>query len=171
MATYFLHVRIILHIQRNCIVTLDYTVFDTKNTLLDSGETPLRYLHGGYGEIFDKIENTLEGKNIGESIRVLLNPKESFGEYKEDLVLVEARHGFEEDIAVGEHVEMLFNDDDQNDELLITYTVTDIQEDKVILDANHPLAGSSIIFDATVIGIREASSEELDSRLEHEPNS
>ena len=157
-----------MHIQKDAIVTLDYTVFDTNNTLLDSGETPLRYLHGGYGEIFDKIENTLEGKQIGESIHVLLNPKESFGEYKEELVLVEEKHGFEDDIAIGHHVEMIFNEDGHTNDMLITYTVTDIQDDKVILDANHPLAGSSIIFDATVIGIREASNEELDSRLEHE---
>ena len=59
-------------IKKNCVVTLDYTVFDTNKKLLDSGSTPLIYLHGGYGELFDKIEEVLEGKGVGESIHIEL---------------------------------------------------------------------------------------------------
>ncbi len=44
-------------------------------------------------------------------------------------------------------------------------TITDIYDDKVVLDANHPLAGTTIIFDATVIGIREATREEIETRI------
>lgn len=155
-----------MYIQKNCIVTLDYTVFDTENTLLDSGANPLVYLHGGYGDIFEAIERALEGKSVGESVHLELSPKDAFGTYQEELVLVEERNAFEEEIAVGQQVEMLFNEDEKSNEVLIAYTITDIYEDKVVLDANHPLAGVSIIFDATVLGVREATHEEIDAKTD-----
>lgn len=150
-------------ISKNSLVTLDYTVFDIDNNLLDSGATPLVYLHGGYGDVFGKIEKALEGKSVGESIHVQLTPQEAFGEYRQELVLVEERSMFEDDIAVGQNVEMVF--DDEDDEIMLTYTVIEIVDDRVILDANHPLSGVTILFDGTVIGIREATSDEIEKRL------
>lgn len=150
-------------ISKNSLVTLDYTVFDIDNNLLDSGATPLVYLHGGYGDVFGKIEKALEGKSVGESIHVQLTPQEAFGEYRQELVLVEERSMFEDDIAVGQNVEMVF--DDEDDEIMLTYTVVEIVDDRVILDANHPLSGVTILFDGTVIGIREATSDEIEKRL------
>lgn len=152
-------------IQKNCLVTLDYTVFDIENNLLDSGATALVYLHGGYGDVFEKLEKALEGKSVGESIHIQLLPQEAFGEYKQELVLVEERNMFEDDIDVGQNVEMVFSEDDGDDEMLLTYTVIEILEDRVILDANHPLAGVTIVFDGTVIGVREATSDEIEKRL------
>ena len=151
-------------ITKNCLVTLDYTVFDTENNLLDSGATPLSYLHGGYSDVFEKIEKALEGKSIGESVYVQLSPKESFGEYQEDLVMVEDRNQFEDNLQMGQQIEMVFSDTADED-ILMVYTVSDIQEDKVILDANHPLAGLTIVFDGTVIGVREATSDEIEAKL------
>lgn len=153
-----------MHITKNALVTLDYTVFDVENNLIDSGADPLVYLHGGYGDIFDKIEKALEGKNVGESIHMQLSPKEAFGEYKEELVLVEDRSMFEDDLAVGQNVEMVFSEN-EDDEIMLGYRVIEILEDRVILDANHPLAGVTIVFDGTVIGVREATSDEIEKRL------
>jgi len=155
-----------LTVKKNCVVTLDYTVFDTNNTLLDSGSQPLIYLHGGYNEVFHKIEKELEGKRIGDSIHLQLLPKDTFGEYRSNLVLIQDRSMFEDDLAVGQHVEMIFSEDEE-EEIMLVYTVSDIQEDRVILDANHPLAGITIMFDATVIGVREATTDEIEAKLHH----
>lgn len=164
MALPLLHVRIYVIISKNALVTLDYTVFDTENNLLDSGVNPLNYLHGGYGDVFVKIEDALEGKSLGESIHVELQPHESFGNYNEELVLIEEKSSFEEDIDVGQDVQMIFSESVDENEIMLTYRIAAIKEDKVILDANHPLAGIKIIFDATVIGIRAASDEEIEAR-------
>lgn len=145
-------------------MTLDYTVFDTNHELLDSGATPLVYLHGGYHEIFSKIERVLEGKSIGDSIHLQLPPEDAFGEYRGDLVTVEDRSQFEDDLEIGQNIEMIYGEDD-DEEIRLTYTVSEIQDDQVVLDANHPLAGVTIVFDATVIGIREASVDEIEERL------
>ena len=48
---------------------------------------------------------------------------------------------------------------------MLGYRVIEILEDRVILDANHPLAGVTIVFDGTVIGVREATSDEIEKRL------
>jgi FKBP-type peptidyl-prolyl cis-trans isomerase SlyD len=153
-----------LFVHKNCVVTLDYTVFDTNRDLIDSGATPLVYLHGGYREVFPKIEQAIEGKTIGDSIHLILPPEESFGEYRGDLVLVEDRSQFEDDLEIGEQLEMVVSDDD-DEEISLNYVVSEIQDEQVVLDANHPLAGVTIVFDATVIGIREASADEIEERL------
>ncbi|MCD8477999.1 MAG: peptidylprolyl isomerase [Sulfurospirillum sp.] len=157
-------------IAKNCLVTLDYTLFDTHNTLIDSGANPLIYLHGGYGDVFESIEKALEGKSVGDSIHLELSPKDSFGERQDTLVLVEDRALFDEAIAVGDEMEMVFGEGEE-DEMMMSYTITHIDEDKVVLDANHSLAGMSVVFDGTVIGVREATSEEIEQRLPHQVES
>ncbi|MDD2385064.1 MAG: peptidylprolyl isomerase [Sulfurospirillaceae bacterium] len=154
-----------MYITKNSMVTLDYTVTDADNHLIDSGAEPIVYLHGGYGSIFDKLEHALEGKTIGENVVVKLNANEAFGEYQNDLVLVEPRSSFDDTIAVDQQIEMIYGNEEE-DAIKIIYTVTAIEEDSVILDGNHPLSGLNIIFDTTVIAIRKASEQEINEHLD-----
>ncbi|HEY8856880.1 MAG TPA: peptidylprolyl isomerase, partial [Rugosibacter sp.] len=70
-----------MQIARNSVVTLKYTVKDPDGNLIDAGSAPLVYLHGGYGGIFDRIEEEIQGKVAGDSIEVKLQPEDAFGEY------------------------------------------------------------------------------------------
>ncbi len=148
------------------MVTLDYTVADHDNHLIDSGAEPIVYLHGGYGSIFDKLEKALEGKSIGENVVVKLTAEEAFGEYQNDLVLVEPRSSFDDTLEIDQQIEMIYGDDEE-EAVKIIYTVTAIENDTVILDGNHPLSGLSIIFDTTVIAIREANEHEIEEHLDN----
>ena len=150
-------------ISKNCIVTLDYTVCDSDGDLVDEGTTPIEYLHGGYDDIFPKIESMLEGKSVKDTLEVEMLAKEAFGEYDDKLVEVEDIANMPEGVQVGMHIEGSPADDDGAEALL--YTVTDIHDDRVVLDANHPLAGMDLMFSCTVIAIREASSDEIASAL------
>jgi FKBP-type peptidyl-prolyl cis-trans isomerase SlyD len=141
-------------IARNSVVTLRYNVKDTDGNVIDSGEQPLVYLHGGYGGIFDKIEEAIQGKATGDSLEIKLQPEEAFGEYDAEQVLIEPRSLFPGDIEVGTQFER--SDDDDR-----LYTITDITEDKVVVDGNHPLAGIALIFSCTVTDVREATAEEV----------
>jgi FKBP-type peptidyl-prolyl cis-trans isomerase SlyD len=141
-------------IARNSVVTLRYNVKDTDGNMIDSGEQPLVYLHGGYGGIFDKIEEAIQGKATGDSLEIKLEPEEAFGEYDAEQVLIEPRSLFPADIEVGTQFER--GDDDDR-----LYTITDITEDKVVVDGNHPLAGIALIFSCTVTDVREATAEEI----------
>ena len=149
-------------ISKNSVVTLDYTITDTAKNLLDSGADPLIYLHGGYNDVFAKIEQALDGKKIGDSITVQLTPKESFGEYDESLVTIEDRSEFDDQIFVGEQfVEIIEDEDDAIEDQKISYTIKEITKDKVTLDGNHPLAGIDVIFTAKVLDVRKATAKEI----------
>lgn len=149
-----------MNIAKDCVVKLDYSVNDTEKNLLDSGAEPLIYLHGGYDDIFKKLENELEGKKVGDSIRVQMTPQESFGKYDDSLIVIEERHEFDDDIFVGEQFQEII-DEENGQESEISYTITKITDDAVTLDGNHPLAGIDVIFEATVLEVRKATTKEI----------
>ncbi|MDD3342993.1 MAG: peptidylprolyl isomerase [Sulfurospirillaceae bacterium] len=151
-----------MNITKNSVVTLEYTIKDTQGHLLDSGADPLIYLHGGYNDIFAKIEKELDGKKVGDSIEVALSPKESFGEYDESLVSIEERGEFDDQIFVGEQfVEIIEDEFDEAEDQKISYTIKEITQETVTLDGNHPLAGIDVIFKAKVLEVRKATAKEI----------
>ena len=148
-----------MQVTKNTVVTLDYHVTDAAGEVVDEGRTPMRYLHGGYEDIFAKIEEVMEGKTIGVSVMVTLEPQEAFGEYDEDLVEVESREKFPAELEVGMQFEGGLSDTSAED--FVLYRVTDIVGDKVVLDGNHPLAGMTLVFHCTVTALRPASAQEI----------
>jgi FKBP-type peptidyl-prolyl cis-trans isomerase SlyD len=146
-----------MKITENSVVTLKFTVHDADGKLVDEGSQPLTYLHGGYDGIFPAVEAALAGKEEGEKVQIKLQPDDAFGEYDADLVRVEPRDRFPADIKVGMQFEGGAGDDDD----MLIFTVTDIADDKVVVDGNHPLAGMALTFDCTVTSVRAASKEEI----------
>jgi FKBP-type peptidyl-prolyl cis-trans isomerase SlyD len=116
-----------------------------------SAASEVAYLHGGYGQMFEALEKALEGKGAGESLLVQLEPEDAFGEYDAELLRVEALDRYGEGVAVGMEIE----------EGETLYTVTDVADGKVVLDANHPLAGMALRFSCVILSIREATREEV----------
>jgi FKBP-type peptidyl-prolyl cis-trans isomerase SlyD len=109
------------------------------------------YLHGGYGELLEALERALEGKGPGEEVSLQLEPEQAFGEYDATLLRVEPAERYGEGLEVGMEVE-----DDSR-----FYIVTDIAAGKVVLDANHPLAGMALRFFVEIITVRSANPEEI----------
>lgn len=152
-------------IVKNAVVTLNYTVRDSDGNMIDEGEQPLVYLHGGYDGIFPALEEALHGKSVGDTFRVKLQPEDAFGDYDEELVLVEDLSQFPDNVEVGMSFERVTDDGDED----VVYRITDIAEGKVVVDGNHPLAGVALIFDGTVAAVREASAEEISHGHVHGP--
>jgi FKBP-type peptidyl-prolyl cis-trans isomerase SlyD len=144
-------------IAKNSVVTLNYTVRDTDGAVIDDGQHPLVYLHGGYDGIFPVLEETLHGKKVGESFQVKLQPEDAFGDYDEELILVEDAKLFPDNIEVGMSFERT-SDDGEDD---VIYRITDIADGKVVVDGNHPLAGVALVFEVTVAEVRAATAEEV----------
>jgi FKBP-type peptidyl-prolyl cis-trans isomerase SlyD len=147
-----------MQIAQNTVVTLAYSVTDSDGDMVDSGEHPLIYLHGGYGGIFEKIEQELLGQSVGFQKAIRLLPEEAFGEYDAELVMIEPRDLFPDEIEVGMQFERGSEDEDEEDML---YTITDIADGKVVVDGNHPLAGLALVFSCTVSDVRAATPEEI----------
>jgi len=148
-----------MQIAKNTVVTLAYNVTDPDGQLVDKGEQPIVYLHGGYDDIFPKIEEALQGREAGETVKVKLQPDEAFGEYDADLLQVESRDSFPKELEIGMQFEGAPDDADDDD--FIIYRVTDIIDDKVMLDGNHPLAGMALVFTCTIDTVRGATDEEI----------
>lgn len=144
-------------IAKNSVVTLNYTVRDTDGAVIDDGEHPLVYLHGGYDGIFPVLEETLHGKKVGEVLQLKLQPEDAFGDYDEELIMVEDAKLFPENIEVGMSFERVSEDGEEE----VVYRVTDIADGKVVVDGNHPLAGIALVFDVTVAEVRAATAEEI----------
>ncbi|MBL0167402.1 MAG: peptidylprolyl isomerase [Propionivibrio sp.] len=151
---------------KNTVVTLDYSVTDPDGELVDAGQEPLVYLHGGYDDIFPMIEEAVQEKRIGESVIVKMQPDDAFGEYDAELIQIEPRTGFPEELQVGMQFEGVPDSDDDDD--ILIYRVTEIADDKVVLDGNHPLAGMALVFTCTVTDVRPASAQEIEHGHIHE---
>ncbi len=148
-----------MKIEKNAVVSLTYELTDADGALLEKNGEPISYLHGGYDGIFPLVEETLHGKAVGDKFSVTMTPDEAFGEYEHDLVRVEPRSMFPQDVAVGMQFEGGAEGDDDEDYAL--YVVTEVTADEVTVDGNHPLAGKTLTFSGVITGVRAATAEEL----------
>jgi FKBP-type peptidyl-prolyl cis-trans isomerase SlyD len=90
-----------VRIDPGTVVTLEYEIRDCDGEALEREGAQLAYLHGGFGEIFPKVEEALEGKQPGDEVNLTLEPEDAFGEYDAELLRVEPRERFPEAIEVG----------------------------------------------------------------------
>ncbi|MDO8414319.1 MAG: peptidylprolyl isomerase [Gallionellaceae bacterium] len=149
-----------MRIAKDTVVSLRYELSDANGTLLEKTEDPVSYLHGGYDGIFPAVEEMLHGKDIGAKCEVTMEPDEAFGEYEHELVRVEPRNLFPQEIAIGMQFEGGAEGADDDDYLL--YTVVDVTDTEVTVDGNHPLAGKTLNFVGVVTGVRAATTEEIE---------
>lgn len=144
-------------IAKDSVVSIEYTLTDDQNEVLDSSEGmgPLEYLHG-HNNLIPGLEKELEGKNVGDSFKTVINPADAYGEFQKELVVEVDRAQFPDDVEIT--VGMQFEAGGPDGSRIVT--VTDVKDSKITVDANHPLAGETLHFDVKVISIREATEQE-----------
>lgn len=146
-----------MNIGKRKVVTIDYKLTDEDGEVLDSSDEgkPLRYLHGA-GNLIEGLEDALEGKVAGDKVQVSLPPDRAYGARDEELVQDVPRQNFPEgEVEVG----MQFRAQGEGESRIITVVAVD--DEKVTIDANHPLAGMTLAFDVNVLDVRDATIEEL----------
>ena len=147
-----------MRIESGTVVTLAYEMRDADGDSLEDEGARMAYLHGGYGDIFPKVEAALAGQEVGHELSITLEPEDAFGEYDAELLRVEPRASFPREVEVGMRFEGVPGDDA---EAALIYTVTDVTPEAVVVDGNHPLAGERLWFRCSVKGVRAATPEEL----------
>ena len=166
-----------MKIAKNTIVSLRYKLTDAQNNVIEEPDSPMVYLHGGYDGTFPKIETMLDGQDVGYEATIQLEPNEAFGDYDPELLKIEPRVRFPEPLEVGMQFEgvpeaegqegteaaSLASEVDDGDEDTLIYTVTDVADNQVVLDGNHPLAGMALRFWVQVEDIREATRNEIEN--------
>jgi FKBP-type peptidyl-prolyl cis-trans isomerase SlyD len=146
-----------MQVADNMAVSIHYTLTNDEGEVLDSsiGDEALVFLQGS-GNIISGLENAMVGKVVGDKFNVRIAPEDAYGELMEDMIQVISRDMFEgiDDIEVG----MQFHADVSSGSGIVT--VVSIDDDKITIDGNHPLAGLALTFDVEVIDVRPATKEE-----------
>ncbi|MDR6213893.1 peptidylprolyl isomerase [Paracidovorax wautersii] len=150
-----------MNITKDTAVTLNYKITDpATGKLLDSGD--VAYLHGGYDNLFAKVEAELENRAPGYTTTVDLAVADAFGERDESLVRTIPKSEFPPGVKVGGQLRGVGNDGQP-----ALFNVVKIKGPQVHLDGNHPLAGHALRFACKVTEVRAATPEEIAHRHVH----
>ncbi len=145
-----------MKIEKNTVVTLSYKLTDTAGKILEQSREPMVYLHGGYGNIFPKVEEALQGQAPGYETRLNLQPQDAFGERDECLLQTIPKVQFPPGVKVGGQIQGQGSNGQAQ-----MFVVKKIKGNTVMLDGNHPLAGQALRFSLTVTAVRAANEEEI----------
>jgi FKBP-type peptidyl-prolyl cis-trans isomerase SlyD len=149
-------------IQPNTYVTLDYELRDEDGELIDASEgnggEPIRYVHG-YGMLVPGLEAALSGLRSGDERDVVVPADAGYGEYDDSLVLEIERDQLPEPRAVQVGDEFVA-ESPEGDE--IAMNVVEVHDDRVVVDANHPLAGMTLRYLVKVVDVRPATEAEIE---------
>ncbi len=143
-----------MHITKDTVVTLQYTLADTKGLPLDAGTQA--YLHGGYGNTFARLEAAVEGQTAGYATTLELAPADAFGERDESLVRTIPKSEFPPGVKVGGQLRGATEDGREQ-----VFNVVKIKGPQVLLDGNHPYAGKTLRITLKVQAVRAAAPEEV----------
>lgn len=151
-----------MEITEQCVVALTWTLTDTLGEELDVLDEPVEFLVGG-GDLLARIEEALQGHGVGATLSLHLEPEDAFGDYQEQLLFLEPRALFPEELEEGMTFEGSALPAGCNPEAPrdAFYTVTEIYPEHVVLDGNHPLAGIALRLHLKVCGVREATVDEV----------
>ncbi|WP_372748625.1 peptidylprolyl isomerase [Litorivivens sp.] len=154
-----------MKIANNCVVSFHYTLTDEDGQTLDSsdGREPLAYLHGHNG-IIPGLENELVGKGQGDSLQVVVQPEDGYGEFNPELLQQVPREAFQGVESIEPGMQFQAQGEGGQAQMVVVREVTD---EAVLVDGNHPLAGQVLNFDVTIESVREASAEEIEHGHAH----
>ncbi|MCV6627351.1 MAG: peptidylprolyl isomerase [Cellvibrionaceae bacterium] len=138
---------------------IHYTLRNEGGETIDTseGEAPLEYLHG-YQNIVPGLELELAGKKVGDKLKTVIAAEQGYGEIDPNLIQelpLEMFQGVEK-VEPG----MEFHAETEHGLQIVE--VVEVEQDTVTIDGNHPLAGLDLHFEVEVVGIREATADELE---------
>ena len=149
---------VFMKISKHAAVTIHYRLSDAQGQLLESSfdAEPMIYLQGTEN-LIPGLEAELEGKVAGDKFVATIPAEQAYGEYHEGLKqeVPLAAFGDIEDIVPG----MRFIAETEMGQRPVQ--VTEIKDDTVVVDGNHPLAGQALTFNVEVVDVREATAEEI----------
>jgi len=138
-------------IQKGNIVAVHYTGKLPNGEVFDSseGRDPLKFQVGS-GQIIPGFEGAIIGKNIGDKVTINITPSEAYGEVREDLIVQVPLEQMPGEVEVGQSLQAQADNGQA-----VNVIVKEVNEDHVIIDGNHPLAGEELIFDIEILEIEE----------------
>ena len=145
-------------IKKNDVVSLSYTLKNSDGVELDKAgaDEAMNYLHGAKNIVLG-LEEEIELMKVGGKKDVTVPPEKGYGDVDPTLMLKVARSNFPADMDI--QLGMQFSSEMGGKENV--FTVEGVDGDQVNVNGNHPLAGQTLHFSIEVLGIRDATEEEL----------
>lgn len=158
-----------VNVKDDHVVSLDYVLRLENDQVIDQSSEgdPLQFLQG-HSQIIPGLEEALYGMEVGEEKDVVVPPADAYGEYDPEGFEVMPRSAFPDDMDLEQGMRLLVRD--QNTGRPFEVTVSEIREEGVVLNFNHPLAGQTLHFHVQVADVRPATDEELEHGHVHGPD-
>ena len=154
-------------VEANKVISFNYTLKDDQGAVIDStlNKDPLSFISGS-NQILPKLEEALNGMLIGGKKNVKLNATDAYGEYDEKAIQKVNKNQFPSEAKLEVGMSYLANSPDGKQ---MPFTITEIKEEGITVDFNHPLAGKALDFDVELVDKRDATPEEIQHGHVHGP--
>lgn len=140
-------------IEEGMTVIMNYTGKFTDDTIFDSsyGREPIEFKHGA-GRVIPGLEKGIKGLGIGDQKKLHIKAEDAYGTRDPDKIMrvPAAVLGEGADPKPGMEVRMK-NRADHSEKIA---KIISIENDILVLDLNHPLAGKDLIFEVEIIDIK-----------------
>jgi len=137
------------------LVAVQYKLTETDGRLIESniGKEALRYIHG-QKQMIPGLEKALTGMKIGDERHVIVRPEDAYGKINPNAVQEVPKEKIPANaLRVGSVLSAR-----SPTGTVVPMTVRQINENTVLMDLNHPMAGKTLVFDIKVLDIDPAQS-------------
>jgi FKBP-type peptidyl-prolyl cis-trans isomerase SlyD len=137
-------------------VSLTYTISDTEGNVLEQSDLPVNYIHGGETELIGGMDRAVAGKGVGDEVTIRVSPENGFGDHDPALTFTDDIENVPPQFRqLGMEVQM------QNEAGEVkSFFVTKIEDGKLTVDGNHPLAGKDLVVKVKILEVRDATKED-----------
>jgi FKBP-type peptidyl-prolyl cis-trans isomerase SlyD len=137
-------------------VSLTYSICDLEGNVLEQSDLPVNYIHGGETELIGGMDKAVAGKGPGDEVSITVSPKDGFGDHDPNLTFTDHIENVPPQFRqLGAEVQM------QNEAGEVkSFFVTKIENDKLTVDGNHPLAGKMLKVNVKILEVRDATHED-----------
>lgn len=134
-------------------VSLTYHISDLEGNTLEQNDIPVNYVHGGETELIGSMDKSVAGKSAGDTVVVMVPPEDGFGEHDPDLTFTDDLDNVPAEFRqIGAEVQMQSEGGEVK-----TFFVTKIEDNKLTVDGNHPLAGKPLKVTVKILEVRDAT--------------
>ncbi|MFL5811331.1 MAG: peptidylprolyl isomerase [Flavisolibacter sp.] len=117
------------------------------------GREPLEFTVGS-GQVIKGFDEGVKGMNVGDKRTVEINVEDAYGEKNEEMIIEFEKDQFPPDMNPEVGMQLMMNNGSGQS---FPVTITEVRDESVLLDANHPLAGQDLIFDIELVEIVPSS--------------
>lgn len=139
-------------VEKGDLVQVHFVGMLEDDSVFDSGEgrEPLAF-EVGAGEVIEGFEEGVLGMQVGQTKRVVIPPEAGYGPWRDELLAqVDRAMAGGQDVMPGMAVQVRTPEDE-----VMEATITEVTDESLTLDFNHPLAGKVLTFEITLVGFRE----------------